>query len=368
MGSGGARNLLVPLTPLYRAALGWREMRLRRGWELVRRLHFPVISVGNLSAGGAGKTPFTIALARSLAARGFAVDVLSRGYGRLAIGAARVDRDGSAEEFGDEPLLITRDTGVPVYVAGQRYDAGLVAEADTGNDKGRPRVHILDDGFQHRQLYRDVDIVLLNREDWEGRLLPAGNLREDLRAAQRAHILVIPHTDTDLERELRAWGWQGPVWRVERRMDVPAVEGPVVAFCGIARPEQFFAGLEAGGLRLAAQVTFRDHHRYTLGDLDRLRAAARAAGATAFVTTPKDEVRLRDHHSSSGTLASADGSTPPWRPTLLTNDVKVREEEGRACSNLPFFTAGLRTEIRDEAKAMNWLAGRLAGTAARQSL
>ena len=124
------RRLLLPLVPLYRLALALREIRLSAGLEKVHTLHWPVISIGNLSTGGSGKTPLTIALVKALGELGFPVDVLSRGYGRTDTLPARVLADGAAEEFGDEPLLIARATGVPVYVAAQRYQAGLLAELD----------------------------------------------------------------------------------------------------------------------------------------------------------------------------------------------------------------------------------------------
>ena len=327
------RALLAPLTPLYRMGLALRERRLRSGANAVQRLRQPVISVGNLSTGGAGKTPLTIALAKALVARGFHVDGLSRGYGRTGREAARVRADGSAEEFGDEPLLIARATQVPVYVAPRRYDAGVLAESEA-----RPgaAVHILDDGFQHRQLYRDVDILLLSRSDLCDRLLPAGNLREPLRALTRATVVAIPAGDEELEaylrRAIKTGGdsqgprWSGHVWRLRRHMEVPEVAGAVLAFCGIARPEQFFGGLEAGGLRLAGRRAFGDHHRYTAADLGRLAAQAKAAGAAALVTTEKDAVRL------------------------IGMDVP-----------LPLLTAGLRIEIEDEAEALDWLMGSIGG-------
>lgn len=310
----GWRRALAPLTPLYRLALAGREFRLRTGREPVRRLRRPVIAVGNLSTGGAGKTPLTIALAKALVQRGLQVDVLSRGYGRRERGAARVDPEGTAEQFGDEPLLIARAAGVPVYVAAQRFEAGQRSEAETG-----AQVHLLDDGFQHRQLYRNIDILLLNRRDWEDTLLPAGNLREPLQAARRANIVAIPAEDAALEPELRAWGWQGPVWRIRRTMEVPEANGPVVAFCGIARPEQFFAGLEAGGLRLAGRFAFRDHHRYSEADVARLAAAGRASGAGVVVTTEKDQARL-------GPLAASFGMT--LRTARLT--IAIQDEEAAA--------------------------------------
>ena len=124
------RTWFVPLVPLYRLALTARELGLRSGLQPVRHLAWPVVSIGNLSTGGAGKTPLTIALAQALTRRGVHVDVLSRGYGRHSRAAARVDPNGSAEEYGDEPLEIARAAGVPVYVAAQRYEAGVLAERD----------------------------------------------------------------------------------------------------------------------------------------------------------------------------------------------------------------------------------------------
>jgi tetraacyldisaccharide 4'-kinase len=342
--------------------LALRNRRIENGSEPVRRLRFPVVSVGSLSAGGAGKTPLTIALAKALTRRGLTVDVLSRGFGRQSRLPARVDPNGTAEVFGDEPLLITLETVVPVYVATQRYEAGLLAEAEqslTVREKGQTAsgladsepvgwgfspgikptetpgalapeicIHLLDDGFQHRQLYRDVNILLLDQRDWCDGLLPAGNLREPLQAARRATVMAIPANDPKLEAELHAWGWEGPIWRLRRTIELPAVDGPVAAFCGIARPEQFFAGLEASGLHLAARLSFPDHHRYSARDLDRLVAAARDAGATALLTTEKDRVRLGD-------LSAA-------LPT-----------------SLPLKMVRMRIEIEDAVVAIEWLVNQL---------
>ncbi len=329
--SSPARRLLLPLVPAYRLALAVREFRLGSGFEKIRRLKRPVISIGSLSAGGAGKTPLTIELAGLLSTRGFDVDVLSRGYGRRSREAALVRPEGTAEVFGDEPMLIAREAGVPVYVALGRYDAGLLAEAD--GEKREPAtmqaVHLLDDGFQHRQLFRDIDIVILSRGDWNDRLLPAGNLREPRRAIRRADVVAIPSEETELEAELRRCGWRGTLWRIRRRMEVPAARGPVAAFCGIARPEQFFRGLESGGLRVATRIAFRDHHRYKIADVTSLVSAAQAAGAATLITTEKDKVRLE--------------------PFL-----------GVLPDSLPLLTARLKIEVEDEAGVGEWLARRLA--------
>jgi tetraacyldisaccharide 4'-kinase len=345
-----ARPLLWPLVPAYRLALVLREAELRTGLKLVRRLRWPVVSVGNLAAGGAGKTPLVIALAKALMARGVEVDVLSRGYGRR--NSARpllVELDGTAEDFGDEPLVIAREAGVPVFVAAERYEAGLLAEASrrvsesasqpasesagqqaSKSASQRVGVHLLDDGFQHRQLARDVDILILSRTDLADHLLPAGNLREALQAAERAQIFAIPADEPEVAEWTKSQGWEKTVWRLRRCMDVPQVDGPVVAFCGIARPGQFFEGLERAGLRLAARLTFADHHRYTADDINRIAASAQKAGASALLTTEKDRVRL-------GALV---GSLP---------------------ANLPLRTVSLHVEIEDESAAVDWLMNRICG-------
>jgi len=318
------RKLLLPLVPAYRLALWLRELRLGTSLEPVRRLRFPVVSIGNLSTGGTGKTPLTIALTKALTLYGLHVNVLSRGYGREGQLPVRVAPGGTAEDFGDEPLLIAREAGVPVYVARLRYEAGLLAEGDAItvaalDEEPKPIVHLLDDGFQHRQLSRDVDILLLDRHDWRDSLLPAGNLREPLQAAGRASVIAIPADDPELEEELRTWGCEGPIWRIQRTMDVPSLDGPVAAFCGIARPQQFFAGLESAGLQLAARTAFPDHHHYTSADVERLLASAHSAAATALLTTQKDLVRL-------GKLSSAFPDSVPLKAVPLVVEIEHQGE------------------------------------------
>jgi tetraacyldisaccharide 4'-kinase len=352
-----ARPWLAPLVPLYRLALGARALSLRTGLASVERLHWPVVSVGSLSAGGAGKTPLVLALARALTRAcgqggaefganrifsGAGIAILSRGYGRASSTPARVDPHGAAADFGDEPLLLAQ-AGFPVYVAARRILAGRLAEREAETRAAPesampPRralsIHLLDDGFQHRQLHRDADIVLFSRHDLDDRLLPAGNLREPRSALRRASILAVPSEDAalatgleaGLEAELR---WTGPVWRLRRRMEIPPLAGPALAFCGIARPEQFFAGLEAAGVSLAARFAFPDHHRYTPADLARLAAAAKTSSAKAFLTTEKDRVRLG----------------------LLT---------AQLTATLPLAVATLHIEIEDEGVAIRSLLNRLA--------
>lgn len=277
------RPWALPLVPLYAAgsALRWVGNK-------PQRLAWPVVSVGSLSAGGAGKTPFVIALAKLMTEHGRRVDVLSRGYGRAEFGAARVNVAGSAEQFGDEPLLIVRDAGVPVYVAAKRVEAGVLAEGL----ESQVAVHLLDDGFQHRQLYRDVDIVLVSAADLGDWLLPAGNRREPLSALRRATVFAVEERDEAAARELERRGFAQPIWRYRRAMTAQEVRGPVAAFCGIARPDQFYAGLEQMGIEVVVQKKFPDHHRFSEIDLAELRRLATLSGATGFVTTAKDAVRL----------------------------------------------------------------------------
>ena len=284
------RPLLAPFVPLYAAALGLREIALRTGIEPKRKLQWPVISLGSISAGGAGKTPATIALAQLLTRSGVAVDVLSRGYGRKATEAQIVDANGSADQFGDEPLLIARQAGVPVFVARQRWLAGSLSEE---RGSGRPVVHLLDDGMQHRQLMRALEIVLVSAEDLRDHLIPAGSLRESARALRRADILAVSTND----RDALDWiGKQNPaleIWTYTRSMQWPKeMPQKVLAFCGIARPEQFFSGLRDGGVEIAARRMFRDHHPFADEDIAQLSELFRRSSAAAFVTTAKDLARL----------------------------------------------------------------------------
>jgi tetraacyldisaccharide 4'-kinase len=246
-----------------------------------------------LSVGGSGKTPFVIALGELLKARAIRFDVLSRGYGRKTHGVIVVETDGNAADFGDEPLLIARRLGVPVIVGENRYDAGRVAE-----EKFHPQLHILDDGFQHRSLVRDFDIVLMTERDFDDRLLPSGQLREPLSSLQRADAIVLPQDfsgksfsvhDLTIESLAR----QGKlIWRMTREISMPAAPSAPIVFCGIAKPQQFFAQVRAAGIAPAAEVAFRDHHPYDGSDIKRLLAMRSKLGAGGFLTTEKDAVNL----------------------------------------------------------------------------
>ena len=276
------------LVPIYAAALAAKNAAYERGWAKPQQLAWPVVSIGNLSMGGSGKTPLVIRLAQLLAARNIPVDVLSRGYGRRDTSRVeRVNPEGEAARYGDEPLLIARAASVPVYVGASRYEAGLLAERNAPQSG----IHLLDDGFQHRTLARTLDIVVLHRSDFEDVLLPAGRLREPLSALSRASIIVLRAEDRALEQELRRRGIAAPVWIQHRKLQVENVT-QAVAFCGIARPDEFFCALRSQKVELADTVALGDHHHYSPADLNRLISALHQHNAQCFVTTEKDAARL----------------------------------------------------------------------------
>jgi tetraacyldisaccharide 4'-kinase len=284
---------LNPFSAIYGAAVRSRNGLYNRGILKARRLSGRVISVGNISVGGTGKTPFVILLGGLLQERGIPFDVLSRGYGRKTRGVLAVDPNGSPRDFGDEPILIAKRLGCPVIVGENRYQAGLFAERKFG-----PQVHILDDGFQHRSLARDFDIVLVAQEDVRDQMLPAGRLREPSSSLRRADAVVVA-----AESNYSAGGWdmqaldkqaldKQAIWRVRRRVSPPDTPSRPVAFCGIARPQQFIEQLRAAGADPVATKFYRDHHSYTQKDVLALTALRKQNRATGFVTTEKDAVNL----------------------------------------------------------------------------
>ncbi len=240
---------LKPIELLWRALNRARRALYRTGILKAKRLRRPVISVGSIAAGGAGKTPATIAIARFLMSRGYKVAVLTRGYGRAG-GGGRVEALDAAK-YGDEPVLIRKATGADVIVGKDRYRNALTSDAG---------VFVLDDGFQHLQLARDVDVVIDAPARW---------YREGRSALRHAHF-VIP-------RRLR--------------LDCSAVAGKrVFAFAGLADNEQFFDTLRRCGAEVAGTRGFPDHYRYTKDDI----AALKNAGAPLLVTTEKDAVKFDD--------------------------------------------------------------------------
>ena len=285
---------MTSLSILFGAAVGARNALYSRGVLPSRRLERPVVSIGNLSVGGSGKTPFVLLLGELLKQRGIAFDVLSRGYGRRTRGVAIVDPGGASRDFGDEPLLIARKLQVPVIIGEERFAAGRMAE-----ERFPSRLHLLDDGFQHRALARDFDIVLVTPEDAHDRLLPAGRLREPLSALARADAVVLasgaPEETFPLDGKL--------VWRAHRTIAPCDLPAHPLAFCAIARPQNFYVQLRNAGVDLAAEASFRDHHQYTEKDVRDLMAAATRAEADGFVTTEKDAINLGGYFSALKPLA-----------------------------------------------------------------
>jgi tetraacyldisaccharide 4'-kinase len=297
--------LVQTLSAVYGAAAAWRRAWYASHANRQRRLERPVISVGNLRVGGTGKTPIVEHLARLLIACGERPAILTRGYGRRAAPpGVTVVADGtsvlaSVETAGDEPLMLARAVpGVIVAVAADRFMSGTLAERRLG-----ATVHILDDGFQHFQLARDVDLLVTSEDDLNDRPMPAGRLRESLAAAANAHAAIVNA------------GYLPAAERVGRALGVPRVFlatrllGPprmvpsgdtvvvpehsrVFATAAIARPERFFADLTAAEWQVVGTMPFRDHHQFTQRDVERIAAAARTAAAAIVLTTDKDAVRF----------------------------------------------------------------------------
>jgi tetraacyldisaccharide 4'-kinase len=271
------------MAAVYGSVVRTRNALYDRRWLRARTLQGPAISVGNLSLGGSGKTPLVILLGELLKARGINFDVLSRGYGRKTRGVLLVDPGGLPRDFGDEPLLIARRLQAPVVVGEDRYEAGRFAEARFGS-----QIHLLDDGFQHRGLARDFDIVLVTPEDARDRLLPAGRLREPLSSLRRADAVVLASGASP-----ESFPLEGKIgWRVRRGIIVQNIAARPVVFCGIARPRNFLLQLRAAGVEPVAEAFFRDHHAYGDKDIRDLLELRQRSEAGGFVTTEKDAVNL----------------------------------------------------------------------------
>jgi tetraacyldisaccharide 4'-kinase len=285
---------LNPLSGIYGGVVRARNELYERGLLRSRRLQGPVVSVGNLSAGGSGKTPFVILLGELLKVRGIKFDVLSRGYGRSSKGVRLVDPAGLPREFGDEPLLIARKLQVPVVVGEDRYDAGRYAESKFG-----AQLHLLDDGFQHRALARDFDIVLVTPQDANDRLLPSGRLREPLHSLRRADAVVLASGAS-----AESFSVDGKlIWRVRRGIVPLNVPPQPIVFCGIARPQNFVVQLRAANIEPVAEAFYRDHHAYSEKDIRDLRELKQRSEAGGFVTTEKDAVNLGGYLSALAPLA-----------------------------------------------------------------
>jgi tetraacyldisaccharide 4'-kinase len=283
------------LDALYAAVARRRRERYAARPDLRRRLRRPVISIGNLAVGGRGKTPLAASVARLLLEAGERPAVLSRGYARTRPSEGVVvvrDPAGIRADLarsGDEPLMLARQLpGVSVLACADRYLAGRVAEHHLG-----ATVHVLDDGFQHLQLERDLDLLIIGREDVQRPVtLPGGRLREPLDTIVAADAVLTADADVDIT----ATGVDLPVFQLRRRGTVePAADvkaRPIIAVAGIADPGRFFDDLRAHGWNVAESLVFRDHHPYAARDLREIAARAQRHAARCVVTTEKDFVRL----------------------------------------------------------------------------
>lgn len=294
-----------------------RRRRMERRPERQRRLAGPVISVGNLSVGGTGKTPVVAAIAQWLVDAGERPAILSRGYGRAdAADGVVVVSDGRSilagvERAGDEPLMLARQVPrAAVCVSPDRHLAGTLAERQLDCT-----VHVLDDGFQHLELARGLDVLVTTiGEIPNGRVLPIGRLREPIDAASRAHVLVVTDA-TAGAASAEAWtlgisqscgaarSLAAPVAIATESGNQPASAressdelrrglARAIAVAGIANPQRFFDALKAAGHVIAGEMAFPDHHRYTAADVAAIGAKMQALDADAIVTTDKDAVRL----------------------------------------------------------------------------
>jgi tetraacyldisaccharide 4'-kinase len=314
--NSAATLALAPLGLLYGVAMKARRALYHSGRLRVNELPAPVISVGNLTTGGTGKTPLVEWIARDLARTGRRVCILTRGYGRQSAGTRVVVSDGTeiisdAAEAGDEPLLLAESLkGLAAVIS----DADRVSAAHWAFENFQTDVFVLDDGFQHLRVARDLNILTIDATNpWGNRkLLPAGILREPPAELARADCIVITRADDpkareELRREIAAQS-DGPIFCSRMRLkglrpvrgegQPPIVgkeirESSVAAFCGLGNPESFFSLLKRDGFRLAHTQVFRDHHTYTQSDINRVVQHSIAVGAQFLLTTAKDEVKLR---------------------------------------------------------------------------
>nr|HDN00883.1 tetraacyldisaccharide 4'-kinase [Deltaproteobacteria bacterium] len=303
-----------PLSPVYSSLMKIRAWAYRRGYLATRRLPCPVISIGNLSLGGTGKTPHVLAVANWLKNMGVRPAVVSRGYGGRAGHTPLVVSCGKGvttfpRDAGDEPVMMAKALpDIPVVVSSDRYAAGKLAIERFGT-----QTIVLDDGFQHMALYRNVDLVLLPAINFFGTrwVFPGGDLREPVSALSRATAILLTRANllsfADQEsgrRELQAMVPGRPVFLSEMRAvkflsmegkvaSPDALQGePLFAFCALADPEFFFATLENLKVDLRGRAAFPDHYSYKREDLNKLMAQSLRQGVKALVTTDKDRVKM----------------------------------------------------------------------------
>lgn len=309
------RYLAAPLAPLYGLVVRARNRSFDAHPDRAARVPAPVISVGNISTGGTGKTPLTLFLAAGLEAAGWPNAVLSRGYGgRRDTDPMSVEPHSDPGQTGDEPLLMARRLGPGRVVVGRKREAAALRALAL-----RPQLRclLLDDGFQHRALHRDIDLLVLDgvRRWGDGRMLPLGDLREPAGCARRAHALVVTRAARAVDRGgIEAWwarhGSGGPIFWIDfvlgglRAFDTGTSSplplpgaGPAFAWCGLGHPESFYADLLVAGQPWVGSHSFPDHRGPSPSALRRLQALARAEGAGWLVCTEKDAVKLGPEHA-----------------------------------------------------------------------
>ena len=301
--------VFLPLSWLYAFGVGVRNWLFDVGVLSIERVPCAVVSVGNVAAGGSGKTPFVIGLASRFKELGHKVAILSRGYGRTSKGYLLVS-DGSGprvqpEEAGDEATEIaSKLRGVIVAVDEQRVRGAKRLIQDHGVD-----VIVLDDGFQHRYLHRDLDLVLVPADGvMPKHLLPAGMLREPLSSLRRADLLVVTRCTRAAEAEQirKQLRFQKPVIGVKReataivvlqtgeRQSLSAIHGKkVLLLSGIASPDSFEATVNACGVRIVDRLQFPDHHWFGTADIKKTHNRFRSSGVEFILTTAKDAVRMK---------------------------------------------------------------------------
>jgi tetraacyldisaccharide 4'-kinase len=305
-----ARIALTPASLAYGLGVRLRNRMYRSGALKTFEVGAPVISVGNLTTGGTGKTPLVAWLAAKIAASNRSVCILTRGYRRNSSGRIIVSDNqrllADVEVAGDEPFLIAQELEGRAAVV---CDADRVAAAEWAIENLASEVFILDDAFQHQRIRRDFNILVIDATNpWGNRkLLPAGILREPISQLERADCIVITRADeaepSGLRAEIEALAKNLPIFTARmklvqtRSLGLPQIDAnlrqdPVAAFCGIGNPNSFFSLLRREGFDVVHTRAFRDHHRYSQGDIDRLVADASAGGANALVTTAKDAVKL----------------------------------------------------------------------------
>jgi len=283
-----ARITRGPLAAIWKAGHSLNIARTH-----AKKLGTPVISVGALTMGGAGKSPFVAHLAQRLVESGRNPAILTRGYGRKSRLDVIVPKGGDApvEQTGDEAQAYIRQAAAHVGIGSDRYQVGCRMEHEL-----KPGVFLLDDGFQHFHLQRDRNVVLIDALDpLGGGVFPLGRLREPLAALARASAIVITRAEnrhSGIETLIRRYNSQAPIFRARVVPQGELPTGPVAAFCGLGQPRTFWRTLEALGIKAAPRLVFPDHHRYTVADLNEIFRQATVAGAQALLTTEKDMMNL----------------------------------------------------------------------------